>query len=171
MSHAEHEHAPQTPGATQGKRRVVPAVAVASVLLALAVLAAVGLLNRDGGGRAGEPAQGPATSEASAVTEGPAATEEPATSVDELAAFTGSGDDTTEAFEAAVNWELRWKAEESESFSIELLAEDGASRGQVVQGAEEGSGTTFVSEEGEFKLEVSAAGDWSITVVGASPSG
>lgn len=78
--------------------------------------------------------------------------------------FSGSGNETTGAFAAAPNWEIRWQSAAGKPFAVELLTKDGRSRGSIVEAGDRMEGTTFVVEGGEFKLKVSAAGDWSIQV-------
>jgi hypothetical protein len=83
-----------------------------------------------------------------------------------LARFGGSGDETTTAFTAASNWEITWTAKPESDFSVELLDKDGASRGVIVTGKKKARGSTFVSEEGDFKLKVTASSPWTIEIVG-----
>jgi hypothetical protein len=78
--------------------------------------------------------------------------------------FSGSWDDTTHAFAAGANWEIRWQNPAGERFAIELLTKEGTSRGSVVDAGDRTEGVTFVVEGGEFKLRITAGGDWSIEV-------
>jgi hypothetical protein len=78
--------------------------------------------------------------------------------------FSGSGDDTTRAFTAGANWEIRWQNTAGERFAIELLTKEGTSRGLIVDAGDRTEGATFVVEGGEFKLRIIAGGDWSIEV-------
>lgn len=87
----------------------------------------------------------------------------------ERATFSGTGDETTDVFEAAVNWELKWIVSEGETFQVELFAKDGASRGFVVQDDGDSEGSIFVSEAGAFYLEVTTDGRWDVTVIGRPP--
>jgi hypothetical protein len=82
--------------------------------------------------------------------------------------FSGSGDDQTDAFDVAANWELRWEADDA--FQAELFNAEGESRGVIIETDEAGDGATFISEAGEFTLEVSADGDWNIEVLDRSGS-
>jgi hypothetical protein len=82
--------------------------------------------------------------------------------------FSGSGDDQTEPFDVAANWELRWESDGA--FQAELFNPEGESRGVIIETDEAGDGATFISEAGEFTLEVSADEDWSIEVVDRSGS-
>ncbi|MFL6205083.1 MAG: hypothetical protein ACJ739_07000 [Acidimicrobiales bacterium] len=78
--------------------------------------------------------------------------------------FSGTGDDRTEVFEVAENWEVRWKASGS-SFELELFTEDDTSRGTIVTASDEAEGSTFVVEGGRFYLAVTTDGDWSVDIV------
>jgi len=90
--------------------------------------------------------------------------------VGSLAKFSGRGDKTTTTFRAAANWEIKWGTTRADKqFAVELLDKNGTSRGQIVVAAKRAQGSTFVSEAGEFKLKVSATGDWSIEVIGRPP--
>jgi len=89
--------------------------------------------------------------------------------VGSLAKFSGRGDKTTTTFRAAANWEIKWGTQAGKQFAVELLDKNGRSRGQVVVATKRAQGSTFVSEAGEFKLKVSATGDWSIEVIGRPP--
>jgi len=84
--------------------------------------------------------------------------------------LSGIGDKTSDVFTAEANWEIRWKSP-GKPFAIELLDKGGVSRGEVVQAGDRAEGATFVSEAGEFKLKVTATGEWSIEVIGQAESG
>jgi hypothetical protein len=78
--------------------------------------------------------------------------------------FSGNGDDTTDVFEVAENWEVRWKTTGA-SFELELFTEDDTSRGTIVTASDEPDGSTFVVEGGRFSLAVRTDGDWSVDIV------
>jgi hypothetical protein len=78
--------------------------------------------------------------------------------------FSGSGDDTTEVFEVAENWEVRWTSTGS-SFTLELFTEDDTSRGTIVTASDQAEGSTFVVEGGRFYIAVTTDGDWSLDIV------
>jgi hypothetical protein len=86
------------------------------------------------------------------------------TAVDGVAQFSGNGDDTTDSFEVAGNWQIEWETS-GESFQVELFTEDGSSRGVIVDSAGEAEGGTFVTEGGKFYLEVTADDDWTILIL------
>ncbi len=138
------------------KRLIAPRRRLGVVALVV-VAASVGLPGCSSDGSEATP-DGSATTAATPSTNSEA-------KVGPVAEFSGSGDETTETFRAAANWELRWRVAEGGPFAIELLTKDGESRGRIVDGGDNMEGTTFVSDEGEFKLNVSAGGDWSVQLL------
>lgn len=135
-------------------------VALALVVVALLVIRSQGA---DEPGRAGRPAS-------SSQSPSPSANSSPVATAESLARFEGSSNETTTAFAAASNWEIGWAAKPGSGFAVELLDKDGVSRGEVVTGKKKAKGSTFVSEEGNFKLKVTASGPWTIEIVGRASS-
>ena len=169
-----------SPSSSAPSRGRVPraALILLGVLLMAVVVLSAFLLARDGEEPQAPPTAATPTESAPSDTSSSEATSSEAApseglgaTVEEIASFSGSGPDTTDSFEAAENWELRWEAQNPVGFGVELLTADETSRGQVVQGGEDASGATFVSEEGEFRLRVTADGDWSVTVTGVPAGG
>jgi flagellar basal body-associated protein FliL len=78
--------------------------------------------------------------------------------------FSGRGDQTTKVFKVASNWEVKWRTQADKAFAVELLRKGGDSAGQIVVAKKQSAGSTFVSDAGDFKLAVSAAGKWSVQV-------
>lgn len=147
-------------GSGNGRRRwplLVLLLAVVGVIVIALVLSA-----GDGG-----PATGPDDTETTDPVDGVDGDGEEPPRTETLAQFAGSGDDTTDTFAVVGNWEIRWEATGGESFEVELFREDGQSRGVVITDEGEGDGSTFVSEEGTFYLEVTTDSDWTIDIVGA----
>lgn len=122
------------------------------LLLVAALAAAVALVTRDG---SDTPRPGSSPSPTRGITQAP---------VRPVASFSGSGNETTATFGAALNWELRWTAEPGSGFTVELLNSSGASLGKVVTAGKRTSGSTFVSQAGSFKLRVTSKQAWTVSV-------
>jgi len=135
-------------------------VAIAAVVIAVVVIVAVFSNGAD---------EGAAVPDRPSKTSTTSASPNSAPKVGSLAKFSGRGDKTTTTFRAAANWEIKWGTQADKQFAVELLDKNGTSRGQVVVATKRVQGSTFVSEAGEFKLKVSATGDWSIEVIGRPP--
>jgi hypothetical protein len=133
----------------------------AAVVLVIALVVALALRSDDDkDGKSGTPGD-PTSTPTASTSDSPGPPKS-------LASFTGSGDKTTTSFEAAANWEVRWQTEADPTFTVELLDKDGTSRGQIVAAKKKTKGSVFVSEAGDFKLKVTASGDWSIRILGKS---
>lgn len=83
--------------------------------------------------------------------------------------FSGSGDLTTEPFQVANTWELRWSASAGSGFTIELLTQNGTSRGQIVIADQPSSKPIFINEVGEFTLKVTAEKPWTAQILSQPP--
>lgn len=105
----------------------------------------------------------PATTSASASTTAAAVSTSP--DVKPIAEFSGSTDKTTDPFKAEANWELQWQVATGKHLTVDLLNAKDEARGQLVDSSGKTTGSVFVSEAGEFKLRVTANGDWSVKVV------
>jgi hypothetical protein len=145
-----------------GRGWVLYVGAVAAVLV-VALVIVLSLKSDDKDSQAGTDGPSASPSATTSASSSPAKAEP-------LAHFTGSGDQTTTSFRAAVNWELRWKTEADKQFTVELLDKDGTSRGEIVAAGKKKEGSVFVSEAGEFKLKVTTPANWSIDIVGARPA-
>ena len=144
---------------TTHKRRSSRAWWLVLLLVAVgAVAAAVVLIQRDADDTADSPATPSVTSSANPS---PRATQPQAHRVTQ---FAGEAGTTTQTFTVALNWEIRWAAPSGSGFAVELLRQDGTSRGQVVQAGTKASGSTFVGEAGEFKLKVTSSKPWTIQI-------
>jgi hypothetical protein len=126
-------------------------------LVALAVVAAVVVLVQRGGD---DPA-GPNGRASATATPSTGATQPQAHRVTQ---FSAAGDTTTKTFRAAVNWEIRWTAPSGSGFTVELLKADGTSRGEIVAAGKKTSGSTFVGEAGQFKLQVTSSKPWTVQI-------
>lgn len=161
---AVEDRAPRAPG----RRRTALLVVLVVALVAAAAL--VFSITRDDDHQTAEPQRSEEEStESTETTESTESASETTPAALTLLELDGSGDETSEVFEAALNWELRWKAPDAESFSVELFNEEGESRGVLIEDSEDPDGSTFVSEAGSFYLEVTSDGDWSISVIGPPP--
>jgi hypothetical protein len=87
-----------------------------------------------------------------------------------VSTFSGRGKQTTKPFQVASNWEVKWRRQAGKAFTIELLASNGQSRGQIVAAKKGSTGGTFVSNGGTYKLKVSTTGEWSVKIYSA-PTG
>jgi hypothetical protein len=79
-----------------------------------------------------------------------------------VAEFEGSGNQSTPAFKVREGWQIHWDSQ-SETFSLAIRGD--RDFGTVVEVAEPTSGITAPVGAGSFYLEVTAGGEWSITVV------
>lgn len=131
--------------------------AIAAVVAVAVAVAAVVWSTDDEGSGSGERPAGTATTVDKLPTAG------------SIAELTGTGDQQTDVFEAATNWELRWSTAAAGSFTVELFAEDGTSRGVIVDEPARTSGSVFVSEEGSFYLAVTADTAWELEILGRPP--
>jgi hypothetical protein len=87
----------------------------------------------------------------------------PTTETGTVAEFEGDGDDSTEEVEVAGNWQVEWEATGDE-FQVELINEEGESRGTIVDSGGESEGATFITEGGTFTLEITSDDEWSIAI-------
>lgn len=123
-------------------RSPIVVMAAAAVVLVVAVLLATGLGGTDGAG----------------VDE---AAEEPREElIDE---FSGVGDDTTSAFTVEGRWEIRWETE-GEAFQVDLVDGNVDPLETVVDHEGQGGGSNYLMQDGDYRLDVTADGDWSIRV-------
>ena len=79
-----------------------------------------------------------------------------------VAEFAGPGAMQTEPFSVREGWQIHW---DSQSDSFELAIGGDQDLGTVVDVEESARGVTTPVVGGTFYLEVSAEGDWSITVI------
>ena len=148
-------------GRLRPDRRSMLYLGSAAVVLVVALVIVFSLRSNDKDGQSGTPGHPSPTPTASA-------SDDPSGEPRPLVRFTGKGDKTTTSFKAAVNWEVRWRTEADTQFTVELLDKDGTSRGEIVAAKKRTHGSVFVSEAGEFKLNVTASRDWSIRIIGKS---
>lgn len=79
-----------------------------------------------------------------------------------VAEFEGSGSQSTPRFRVREGWQIHWDSR-SEAFSFAIRGD--RDFGTVVEVAEPTSGITAPVGAGSFYLEVTAGGEWSITVI------
>lgn len=78
-----------------------------------------------------------------------------------VAEFSGTGDEVTESFDVRRGWRMDWSTT-GDSLAIAIRGDQ--NMGTVVETDEPSSGTTDPPAGGVFHLEVTAEGDWTITV-------
>ena len=128
-------------------------------LALLLVAAAVGLwllAQRDGS----DDGRGEASQDNTTTTAEPSSI-----AASRVAEFEGPGDAHTGSFRVARNWEIRWAAQADSGFAVELLTAGGTSRGMIIEAQEGTSGSTYVSQAGEFKLRVISRKPWSMEIL------
>jgi hypothetical protein len=81
------------------------------------------------------------------------------------AAFSGTGNMSTPAFTVADGWEIQWTTEGNR---FQVAARGAENLVVVVKRTEPGGGSTFPQGRGTFRLQVSAKGPWTITVINHS---
>lgn len=79
-----------------------------------------------------------------------------------VAEFEGPGAMTTSSFKVREGWQIHWDSQ-SENFTLAIRGD--RDFGTVIELTEPTSGITAPVGAGSFHLEVSAEGDWSITVL------
>ena len=79
-----------------------------------------------------------------------------------VAEFSGPGATETETFTVREGWQIHWDSQ-SDTFSLAIRGD--RDFGTVVELDEPTSGITAPVGGGEFFLEISAEGDWSISVL------
>jgi len=81
------------------------------------------------------------------------------------AAFSGSGDKSTPEFRVAPGWEIQWTTE-GERFQV--TATGAQDLGTLVSRTQPGGGSAFPKGAGKFRLQITAKGLWTITVINHS---
>ena len=76
--------------------------------------------------------------------------------------LSGTGDQSTDTFQVRGGWEIHWETT-GERFALAIVGDQDL--GTVVGREEPGSGVTFRAEAGTYRVEVSAAGPWSLRIV------
>lgn len=79
-----------------------------------------------------------------------------------VAEFTGTGDDVTATFDVRRGWKMQW-ATTGDAATIAIRGDQ--NMGDVVTTDEPASGTTDPPAGGVFHLEVTAEGEWTITIL------
>jgi hypothetical protein len=140
------------PGATDDPRRGrgLPLIA-ALLVLAIGAIAAVVVSQRD------DSPRGAATDTTTSSTL-------PALP-DQVAQFSGTGDDETASFAVEEGWEILW---ESSGTTFKLGITGDQDFGTVVDHEGEGGGSTSPVGSGTFRLLVTADGPWNIRIVNHS---
>jgi hypothetical protein len=106
-----------------------------------------------------EPAAGPSTQPSQGA---PATPARPGTPQQLVLTVSGSGDDISAPFEVVGRWQIQWRTD-GESLAIAVTGDP--ILGLVVDEPGPASGATSFVQGGTFRLEVTAEGPWTITVL------
>ncbi len=79
-----------------------------------------------------------------------------------LAEFAAEGDLTTEPFQVREGWQIRWETT-GERFAMAITGD--RDFGIVIDRDEPGRGVTSPVGSGTFRLEITAEGPWSVSIV------
>lgn len=79
-----------------------------------------------------------------------------------VAEFSGTGNQTTDAFQVREGWQIQW-ANSGPSFAFAITGD--RDFGTVIDQREPASGVTSPVGGGTFRLEISADGPWTISIV------
>lgn len=91
---------------------------------------------------------------------GPGAPGGPARSV--VAEFSGVSDQTTNTFQVREGWQIHWETE-GDRFAFAITGD--LDFGTVIEEEGPGSGITSPVPSGSFRLEITAEGPWSVTII------